>query len=593
MVDGNATPQQPTVLSEIHNLKTLLDEISASLRNQREVLKVRGITLPPMTMQSLQQVGSELDKLERRMVGEQTELGQLRSLADNVAMINSSFDLDSVLGSAMDVVITLTGAERGYIIMRNAETDELEFRVSRENELNPSQRSTPGSAPQISQTVVREVLDSGEALLTDNAYKDERLQGMNSIAAFSLRSVLCVPLKHRDKVLGAVYVDNRIRAGVFEQREKNLLAAFANLVSIAIENARLYTRIENSVKEITDIKELIESIFQSIGSGVITTDAEDAIQTFNRAASVILQQEREKVLGQRLYSVLPDVSADFDEYLQKVLETGERQVIDAEFEVGQNKQRIAVNMKLSPLRDADHQTQGVAMVLDDITQQRDRDQMLSIMKRYLPPQLVTDIHSIAGIDLGGERREVTCMYVDTRPLSSLPAGLRPQQIMEMINVYLAAAADCIHATNGLVDKFMGQEIMALFNTQLNPLEDHASRAVQAALLIREKFLEIYQELGINPDPHYYRIGMNTGIATLGNCGSISRRDFTAIGDTINLSKRLEENAKPGQIIISETTRTHLEQYPGATAPRLNFVEMEPLQVKGRQQKTRAYEIFRL
>ncbi|HEX2619060.1 MAG TPA: adenylate/guanylate cyclase domain-containing protein [Phototrophicaceae bacterium] len=593
MADGNTTPQQTTVLSEIRNLKNLLEEISVSLKNQREILKVRGITLPPMTMQSLQMVGSELDKLERRVVGEQTELGQLRSLADNVAMINSTFDLDAVLINALDVVITLTGAERGYIIFRKPETGELDFRVARENELSPSQRSAPGTIPQISQTIVHEVLASGDPLLTDNAYKDERLQNMNSIAAFSLRSVLCVPLKYKGEIMGAVYVDNRIRAGVFEQRESNLLGAFANLVSIAIENARLFTNIEGSVAELTEIKELINNIFESIGSGIITSNAEDLIMTFNRAATVILMREREHVMGQRLDSVLPDVSVNFDDYLQKVLETGERQVIDAEFKVGADDHRIAVTMKLSPLRDADHRTQGVTMVLDDITNQRDRDEMLNIMKRYLPPQLVTDIHSIAGIDLGGERREVTCMYVDTRPLYTMPAGLRPQQIMEVINVYLAAATDCIHSTNGLVDKFMGQEIMALFNTQLNPLEDHAARAVQAAMLIREKFLEIYRELGIDPNPHYYRIGMNTGIATLGNCGSISRRDFTAIGDTINLSKRLEENAKLGQILISETTREHLEQHPGEKSLAVRFDELEPLQVKGRQQKTRVYEIFRL
>jgi adenylate cyclase len=587
MADGNT--QHSTVLGEVRHLKTLLEEISVSLKNQREILKMRNITLPPMTMQAVQSVNADLDKLERRLVNEQTELGQLRALADNVAMINSSFDIESVLNNAMDVVITLTGAERGYIILQNDENDQLEFRVSRENEL--SQRgSQSGNTPQISMSVVRDVLETGEPLLADNAYKDERLSGMNSIAAFSLRSVLCVPLKYKDRVLGVVYVDNRIRSGVFEQRERNLLVAFANLASIALENARLYTSIQRAVHEITEIKEVIDNVFESISSGIITTNTEDMIITFNHAASEILAKDRERVLGERIASVMTGVSVDFNEHLQKVRDADERQILDAEFEVDKDR-RIAINMKLSPLRDVERQTQGVAIVLDDITEQRERDEMLNIIARYLPPQLVKNIHSIAEIDLGGERREVTCMYVDVLPFSTLPSGMRPQQIMEMVNVYLATATECIHQVNGVIDKYMGQEIMCLFNTQLNPLEDHAARAVEAALLIRDAFVDLYARLGINPDPHYYRMGMNTGVATMGNVGSLSRRDFTAIGDTINLSKRLEENARSGQIIISETTLEHLERYPSGR--QIRFVEMEPLQVKGRQQKTRVYEVFGL
>ena len=105
-------------------------------------------------------------------------------------------------------------------------------------------------------------------------------------------------------------------------------------------------------------------------------------------------------------------------------------------------------------------------------------------------------------------------------------------------------------------------------------------------------MDLYAELGVNPDPHYYRIGMHTGIATLGNVGSIRRREFTAIGDTINLSKRLEENAVSGQVIISEDTRRHIETHSNGHMSEIQVEEREPVQVKGRQQLTRIYEVFR-
>jgi adenylate cyclase len=175
---------------------------------------------------------------------------------------------------------------------------------------------------------------------------------------------------------------------------------------------------------------------------------------------------------------------------------------------------------------------------------------------------------------------------------SFPGHFRPQQIMEQLNVYIKRATVPIHEYQGVIDKYIGTEIMVLFNTQLNPMEDHAWRAVKTALAIRDAFVDLYAELGVNPDPHYYRIGMHTGIATLGNVGSLRRSEFTAIGDTINLSKRLEENASSGQVLISEATRQHIESQSNGQMSAIRFVEREALKVKGRQQLTRMYEVFR-
>ena len=581
-------PGPANVISELRQLRALVDETEASLRSQREILKMRGMNLPPMAMQALAALTTDLANLERDVISEHTELGQLRFLADTSAMINTSLDVDTVLDQAMDVVISLTGAERGYLILIDPETGELDFRVSRESELTPTQGSSDD--PQVSQTILREVVETGEPLLADNAYKDERLQSGMSIAQFALRSVLCVPLTYKDNVVGVVYVDNRMRSGVFEERERNLLTAFANQASVAIENARLYERIQNSLAEIREVKELMDDVFASIGSGVITADHETKIMDFNRAASRILDIEMKRAIGQRLASILTGVSADLNSYLTRVRDEQTTQALEAEMEVGQ-RGRVALSMKVSPLRDSVRDTHGIAMVLDDLTEQRDREEIINVSKRYLPPDLVDNIPTISQLALGGERREVTCMYIDARPVNTFPPDTRPHQIVQEINVYFARATEIIHEAKGVIDKYMGTEIMVLFNTQLNPTDNHAWNAVQVALDIRDAFVDIYRQQGINPNPHFYCIGMHTGVATLGNVGSLSRREFTAIGDTINLSKRMEENATAGQILISEDTRQHLEQTEGGTSA-LRLVELEPIQVKGRKQKTRNYEVFR-
>jgi adenylate cyclase len=231
------------------------------------------------------------------------------------------------------------------------------------------------------------------------------------------------------------------------------------------------------------------------------------------------------------------------------------------------------------------------MVLDDLTRQRERDEILELMTRYLPPGMVDNIQTIADLAMGGERREVTCVFMYACQYSAFPADLRPTQMMETLNVYLEVATASIHRAQGIIDKYMGNEIMVLFNTQLNPEPNHALRAVEMALDMRDAYKALYFRLGINPDPHLYCLGIHTGVATLGNVGSVNRRSFTAIGDSINLSKRIQEHGVAGQIIISEDTLRHIQANAGAT-PHIRFEEREPLQARGRQQLTRIYEVFR-
>ncbi|MCL4253051.1 MAG: GAF domain-containing protein, partial [Anaerolineae bacterium] len=255
-------PKQ-SVLAEIHNLKSLIEETEASLRTQRDVLKQRGFSLPPMAIQAMSGLITDLAYLEKQLIDDMTELGQLRFLADTSARINTTFDLEAVLMKSMDIVISLTGAERGFIILKDPDTGELEFKVTQEDKILKAFSPNDNQSSQISMTIVQDVLQKGEVLLTDNAYGDARFQSGVSIAQLTLRSVLCVPLRYRDEVSGVVYVDNRLRAGVFTNKEKMLLIAFANQISVAIENTRLFNRIQESLFEINEMRQVIDNVFES------------------------------------------------------------------------------------------------------------------------------------------------------------------------------------------------------------------------------------------------------------------------------------------------------------------------------------------
>lgn len=578
-------------IQELRQAKTLVEQVTASLKTQKKILEQRGLNLPPMVLTALSGVRSDLSKLETALVEEQTELGQLRALADMAAEITTSLKVQTVLEETMDLVIALTRAERGYVVSLDEATDEFNFRVSRDDTLKPGQAKS-GTKPQISQSVLRKVIETREPVLADNASDDARFEGNVSIVNLSLRSVLCAPLIFKEETLGAVYVDNRLQAGIFTEREKNTLMAFANTAAVALANAQMYQEVQRALNEITQTKQLMDNVFASIGSGLIATNATDEITTFNRAAETILEVPATEVEGKRLRDVLPRIAVDLKDHLANIRQHHDDQDTIDSILTRKDGTTRAISFKLAPLQGSEDQIDGVAVVADDVTDKREREQQLRIMKTYLPPELVDKIGDISQLSLGGgEKREVTCLFVEVYALKKLK-DMPPREVMEILNTYLSVVTGCIHETQGVIDKYMGNEVMAMWNTQLNPQKDHAYLAVEAAIRMRENFIKMYTDLDMNPDEPLYRIGMHTGVATLGNVGSPNRRDFTAIGDTINLSKRLEENSKYGEIILSIDT---LQQFQGNTKEHLSayrFEERPSILGKGKSEATQVYEVFR-
>jgi GAF domain-containing protein len=183
----------------------------------------------------------------------------------------------------MDTIVRLMGAERGFLMLRD-ERGEMVTRIAR----NWEQESINPNEFAISRTIVERVIDVGEAILTTNAREDPRFGAQESIIAFNLRSILCVPLMVKTELIGVIYTDNRIRTGIFSESDRDLLLAFANQAAVAIENARLFSSLKRTLEEVTELKNLMDDVFASIVSGVITADVQDQITLCNRAAATIL-----------------------------------------------------------------------------------------------------------------------------------------------------------------------------------------------------------------------------------------------------------------------------------------------------------------
>ena len=200
------------IQSEVRGLKQRADEIKTMLEQQQELLRRRGINLPPSAIDRLWSVRSSIDKLSVGLVDTHMQLQQLRRLAETTALINSPQETDQVLNQVMDTVIQLTQAERGYIVLKNRESGELEFTVAR----GLSAEETAAGGRIVSWSVINLVVESGEPLLTVDAGADEQFSHSESIAGFNLLSILAVPLKARDEVIGVAYCDNRVMAGAIQ-----------------------------------------------------------------------------------------------------------------------------------------------------------------------------------------------------------------------------------------------------------------------------------------------------------------------------------------------------------------------------------------
>lgn len=218
---------------------------------------------PGLSPEQLDARIQEWQQLVMELTGESMQGAELATLYEIIRVLNSSLDLTETLGLVMDSLIHLTGAERGCLMLLDEEGD-LEIRAAQHFD----QESVDAFDLELSHTVVQEALEKGEAVLTTNAQIDPRFSARESVIGYQLRSIVCVPLYVRERVIGALYLDNRMRDGVFSQTDLPILTAFASQAAVAIENARLYTMTDQAlaarVEELTTLQRIDRELNASL-----------------------------------------------------------------------------------------------------------------------------------------------------------------------------------------------------------------------------------------------------------------------------------------------------------------------------------------
>jgi putative nucleotidyltransferase with HDIG domain len=205
-----------------------------------------GNPLVSTAIQDVTRVTQSLNGLEQ-LVNDQLKVwqSQLEALMKIGRAINSSVGRRRVLEEVMDWLIELMHAERGFLMSRQSDGD-LKFEIAR----GLSQVNLEEDEFKVSMTVVRRVAETGGVILTTNAQEDPRFANQMSVMGYKLRSILCVPLKIKEKLIGVIYVDNKARIGTFRQEDLGLISAFADQAAVAIDNAQLIESLEASNEEL-------------------------------------------------------------------------------------------------------------------------------------------------------------------------------------------------------------------------------------------------------------------------------------------------------------------------------------------------------
>ena len=554
------------------------DQVVAITQQSAKFRKATEDRLPLDAIEGLKNLENSLARVSEVLIPYEQQYSHLQALAGIGQVVNSTLEVDEVLQIVMDTIVRLTEAERGFLMLRD-ERGEMVIRTAR----NWEQESINQNESSISRSIVQRVIDGGEAILTTNAREDPRFGGQESIIAFNLRSILCVPLMVKTELIGVIYTDNRIRTGIFSESERDLLIAFANQAAVAIENARLFSSLKRTLEEVTELKNLMDDVFASIVSGVITADVQDQITLCNRAAASILGQTSAEIVGRKLNDVIPTFASEIQPHMTLVRDN-DQPILGLELSQSLPlRGNVDWRLNLSPLKDAGHKTQGVAIVLDDLTERKKLEAQRRLFERMVSPAVIEQLDPNS-LQLGGKRTDITVLFADVRGFTSFSESQEPEKLVSILNRYLGAMAESVLSQEGTIDKFMGDAIMSWFNAPV-PQPDHTLRAVKAALAIREAFEGLYKILP--KEAHLaFGAGIHYGDAVLGLIGTDRRIEYTAISDSVNTAKRLQENSAKNQIIISREAYARVKD-------DVIVKPIAPVAAKGKTAPLEVYEVLGL
>jgi len=463
--------------------------------------------------------------LENARIFEKVERAQREEalLLEVVSSIASEIYLQPLLQKIIDAATQLLDADRGSLFLNDAVRGELYSRVAGGADIEEIR--FPNNAG-----IAGECFTAGAPINISDAYADPRFNTeVDKRTGYKTDSMLCMPItaKHGIRV-GVMQILNK-RVGSFGAGDEKRLVALCAQAAVSIENAQFFEQVNTA-------RNYNESILRSMSNGVVTMDAAWTITKVNQTAARILRRSEEELQGKAVQEVLGERNAWILKSLEKVRSSGKTDIsVDTDLLL-EDYAAVSLNLSTVPLVTEQDQPIGYMLVMEDISREK---RLRTTMSRYMSKAVVDQLVENGEAVLGGAGREVSVLFSDIRGFTSISERLGPSDTVGLLNQYFTAMVDIVFAHNGILDKYIGDMIMAVFGSVM-ARDDDADDAVAAGnmMLVGLRDLNLRRRQK-GRDPIRIGVGISTGHVVVGNIGSPKRLEYTVIGDRVNLAERLE------------------------------------------------------
>ncbi|MGP1677162.1 MAG: GAF domain-containing protein [Burkholderiales bacterium] len=491
-------------------------------------------------------------------------------LLEVVSSIVSEIRLGPLLAKILAVATQLLDSDRGTLFLHDPLRNELFSRIA--DGIDSAEIRFPADAG-----IAGECFTSASVINILDAYQDARFNPeFDRRTGYRTRSMLCMPIVAKGgRVLGVMEILNR-RAGAFGPGDERRLHAFCAEAAVAIQNAQLF-------EEISAERNYNESILRSMSNAVLTLDADGVLRKVNQAAVRILRRAECELVGRPLQELFGGRNAWVARSLDKVRAAGKTDItVDTEVFVDA-AQAVSVDLTTVPLVSMNDEPIGYMMMMEDITREK---RLRTTMSRYMSKAVLDRLLESGEAVLGGIGREVSVLFSDIRGFSSISERLGAQETVALLNEYFTDMVDIVFAHHGVLDKYMGDMIMAVFGSVLRDADD-ADNAVNVGNKMMGGLRLLNDRLARRGrEPIRIGVGISTGDVVAGNIGSPKRLEYTVIGNRVNIAHRLEDANKfyGTSVLICSQTYERMKD-------RSQVREIDLIRVRGMEMPVAIYEVI--
>lgn len=482
------------------------------------------------------------------------------------SIINSELELEKVIELIINKSSEITKSDRSTFFLFDEINDELTTYFG-QGLHNIKIRTNKG--------IVGLIAKTKKPIIENDPYHNPNFDpSVDQSTKYLTKSILGVPvLNTNNKLIGVIEVINKID-GSFTEQDLQILKGFASHIAIAIQNAKLFG-------EVYSMKNYFNLLFENLDNGIITFDKNGFVKTLNSKFCDLFGVNKSNYLNKHLQDLKTDLQPIYQN-TKSLFESGKRQNLTGLEVIKSDDKKSIYNLSSLPMNNIEGGNIGAINVIQDITTETRVQQNL---RRYLPNHLVSEIFNKDDLSLlDGKYRRCSILFSDLRNFTTITEKMGAIEVVKFLNRYFSTMVDSVIKNNGVLDKFIGDAIMAVFGIPY-PHKNDVRNSIRCSLDMLEKLKE-FNKVNPNRETLNLGIGIATGNVISGNVGSNKRFEYTVIGDSVNLASRLEGLSKTYNlnILICSTTYNKI-------AEDFYCREIDTVFVKGKNISTKIYSVI--